>query len=132
MREVRAAIEELESASLPVTNAKIAELLGRTEQYVSEVRAEIASYNFASIEEEEASVGQMVANQYRINESQDEVIEKLNEVLQLLSERERKLIEGYYYKGWTFRKIGEELGITESRVSQLHKEIIGKMRKIVG
>jgi RNA polymerase sigma factor for flagellar operon FliA len=40
-----------------------------------------------------------------------------------LPKRERQIVEMYYFKGLTFREIGDILGITESRVSQLHSRM---------
>ncbi len=40
-----------------------------------------------------------------------------------LPERERQIVEMYYFQELTFREIGEVLGITESRVSQLHSRM---------
>jgi RNA polymerase sigma factor for flagellar operon FliA len=40
-----------------------------------------------------------------------------------LPERERQIVEMYYFQELTFREIGEILGITESRVSQLHSRM---------
>ena len=45
-----------------------------------------------------------------------------------LSTFERKLIYHYYYEGLTMRKISEIYDMSESRISQLHKEIITKLR----
>jgi len=45
-----------------------------------------------------------------------------------LPERERLLISLYYFEELTMREIGEVLGITESRVSQIHSRAAFRLR----
>ena len=55
-----------------------------------------------------------------------EVKDRLADAIESLPERERLVIALYYYENLTLREIGEVLGVTESRVSQLHtKAVIG-------
>lgn len=45
-----------------------------------------------------------------------------------LSPRQQEIVRMHYDEGRTLREIGEVLGITESRVSQLHAEAVGILR----
>ena len=55
-----------------------------------------------------------------------EVKDRLADAIESLPERERLVIALYYYENLTLREIGEVLGVTESRVSQLHtKAVLG-------
>jgi len=55
-----------------------------------------------------------------------ELKDRLADAIEHLPERERLVIALYYYENLTLREIGEVLGVTESRVSQLHtKAVIG-------
>lgn len=45
-----------------------------------------------------------------------------------LPPRERHVIESYYHDGQTLRQIGEGMGVTESRVSQLHTKALTRLR----
>ncbi len=51
-----------------------------------------------------------------------------------LPERERSLVEMYYYRDLTFKEIGKVLGVTESRISQLHsrlkKRLIARLQQV--
>ena len=68
----------------------------------------------------------------------EEVIEeqelklKLVEALELLTEKERRVIELYYYEDLTLKEISLVLEVSESRVSQLHTKALLKMRKKMG
>ncbi|MHB0975847.1 MAG: RNA polymerase sigma factor WhiG [Candidatus Aquicultorales bacterium] len=58
----------------------------------------------------------------------EEMKELLAEVLEKLTERERTVIALYYYEGMTLKEIGEILGVTESRVSQLHTKAVLRLK----
>ena len=45
-----------------------------------------------------------------------------------LPEREQILISLYYYEGLTLKEIGSVLGVTESRVSQMHSKAVLRLR----
>jgi RNA polymerase sigma factor for flagellar operon FliA len=45
-----------------------------------------------------------------------------------LADRERTVLTLYYYKGMTLAQIGKQLGLTESRVCQIHSKAIVQLR----
>jgi len=57
-----------------------------------------------------------------------EVKDRLADAIEALPERERLVIALYYYENLTLREIGEVLGVTESRVSQLHTKAVLALR----
>jgi len=57
-----------------------------------------------------------------------EMREALADVISRLPEREKLVITLYYYEELTLREIGEVLGVTESRVSQLHTKAILRLK----
>lgn len=57
-----------------------------------------------------------------------ELKDRLAEAIESLPDRERLVIALYYYETLTLREIGEVLGVTESRVSQLHTKAVLGMR----
>jgi RNA polymerase sigma factor FliA len=57
-----------------------------------------------------------------------EVRERIKAAMATLPERERKLISLYYFGDVTMKQIGSELGVNESRVSQLHARAISRLR----
>ena len=60
------------------------------------------------------------------------VKEVLKDTLETLTEKERKVIEFYYYEELTLKEISKILGVSESRISQLHTKALAKMRKRMG
>ncbi len=63
-------------------------------------------------------------------ESVDEIALRsvLAESIHDLSEREQKVIALYYFEGLTLAQIGEILGVTESRISQIHTKAVLSLR----
>jgi len=57
-----------------------------------------------------------------------EVKDRLADAIESLPERERLVVALYYYENLTLREIGEVLGVTESRVSQLHTKAVLALR----
>lgn len=58
----------------------------------------------------------------------NEVREIIGRAIDQLPEKERLLVSLYYYEELTMKEIGEVLGITESRVSQLHTRAVMRLR----
>jgi RNA polymerase sigma factor for flagellar operon FliA len=52
----------------------------------------------------------------------------LREALHALSDREQKVVALYYFEGMTLAQVGQVLGVTESRVSQIHSKIMLTLR----
>jgi RNA polymerase sigma factor FliA len=61
-----------------------------------------------------------------------EVRERIRVAIASLPPRERKVIGMYYYAEATMKQIGGEIGVNESRVSQLHARAIQRLRKALG
>ena len=55
-------------------------------------------------------------------------LEEVKEMLQKLPERERYILEQYYFENRHMIDIGRDLGVTESRICQLRKESLEKLR----
>ena len=60
---------------------------------------------------------------------ENEVRAHVRAALAALPPRERRIVSLYYFKEATMKQIGIEIGVNESRVSQLHARAIARMRK---
>jgi RNA polymerase sigma factor for flagellar operon FliA len=54
--------------------------------------------------------------------------DRMADAIARLPEREKLVVALYYYENLTLREIGEVLGVTESRVSQLHTKAVLRLR----
>ncbi len=61
-----------------------------------------------------------------------ELTKVLGEALELLTEKEQKVITLYYYEELTLKEISNILEVSESRVSQLHTRALQKMKTKMG
>jgi RNA polymerase sigma factor for flagellar operon FliA len=60
-----------------------------------------------------------------------EMRDLLAQAINRMSEREKTVVVLYYFEGLTLAQIGEVLGVTESRVCQLHtKAVLGLRAKL--
>ena len=86
------------------------------------------------LEDGEVSIEATLADEREgISERLDEESEKqeLMEALAELPERERNMLSLYYYEGLNLKEIGRILGVTESRVSQIHGKALSMLRAIM-
>jgi RNA polymerase sigma factor for flagellar operon FliA len=60
-----------------------------------------------------------------------ELKDRLANAIESLPDRERLVVALYYYENLTLREIGEVLGVTESRVSQLHTKAVLGLRGLL-
>ncbi len=118
----------------------IAQELGVSDEELSEWQSQLKITNVVSLNEfmEQGSEPVMDAKnnshfiqpEERVQET--ELKEKLNEAIQQLTEKERKVILLYYYEDLTLKEISRILNVSESRVSQLHTKALAKMQKSLG
>ncbi|MDE7172825.1 MAG: RNA polymerase sigma factor FliA [Helicobacter sp.] len=108
-----------------------------SDEYLSEVLGEeidkIRDAKFAS------SIAMVLPLDEQLNYTEESVVEAqieeeeligiITKVLGELSERAQLIVQLYYFEELNLREISEILEITESRISQIHKEIIKKIRK---
>ena len=62
--------------------------------------------------------------EFEVKENKEVLIHAINE----MGDREKTVITLYYYEGLTLAEIGEILGVTESRVSQIHTKSVLQLR----
>ena len=55
----------------------------------------------------------------------------LDRALEQVSERERRILSLYYEQDFSMKQIAEDLGVDESRISQIHATLLGRLKKNV-
>ena len=136
-RSVRDKLRTVQKAQLALE-----ERLGRTPE-VEEVAAEAgmpvqqvrdltkqASGNHANLDDFDLADELSAATDTGVEQGDDNAL--LMRMVQELAERDQVVIALYYFEGLTLAEIGSVLGVTESRVSQLHSRATATLRtKIV-
>lgn len=121
----------LEQTGVSPTDAELAEKLGITVDELLETFENARVQYFVSLDdfkEDSPALSNLLAAA-RTNAPDEqiertELIEKLAEAIQQLSEKQRQLILLYYQQHLTMKQIAEIFEITESRVSQMHASAI--------
>ncbi len=121
----------LEQTGTTPSDAELAEKLGITLDELYETFENERVRHFVSLDvsgEDSPALGDLVAatNTSAPDEliERAELIDKLAEAIQELSQRQRQLILLYYKQHLTMKQIAEIFEITESRVSQLHASAV--------
>lgn len=61
----------------------------------------------------------------------EELVDVIRDVLTKFDEREQIIIQLYYFEELTLKEISEIVNITESRISQIHKSVIRRIKELV-
>ena len=141
-RDIERAMAELERILHRVpTDGEIAEKLGLTEEELDDSLTDISRSSIAALDELwtiSGSSGDQVSLIDTIEDTsgpdpqgalaQTELRDALGDAIARLPEREKLVVTLYYYEELTLREIGDVLGVTESRVSQLHTKAILRLK----
>jgi RNA polymerase sigma factor for flagellar operon FliA len=141
-REIERAIADLEAKlGRAPSDSEIAQKLGVSQDELDDSLTEISRSSIAALDElwtVQGSSGDQIALIDTIEDTQgpepqsaldaSEVKEMVADAISRLPEREKLVITLYYYEELTLREIGEVLGVTESRVSQLHTKAILRLK----
>jgi len=148
-RSVRSRAREIEAAQAKLehelqrapTEAELAAKLNMTEEELQSALLEIANSSVYALDElwtvsdssgDQVSLLDTIADESAADPQEalasTEVKDLLTEAISGLPEREQLVVALYYYENLTLREIGEVLGVTESRVSQLHTKAVMRLK----
>ncbi|HEV2858943.1 MAG TPA: RNA polymerase sigma factor WhiG [Solirubrobacterales bacterium] len=139
IEQVQAKLEhELQRAP---TEGELAAKLNMTEEELQTALLEIANSSVYALDElwtvsdssgDQVSLLDTIADEGAADPQEalatTEVKDRLTEAIGGLPEREQLVVALYYYENLTLREIGEVLGVTESRVSQLHTKAVMRLK----
>jgi RNA polymerase sigma factor for flagellar operon FliA len=142
-RDIERAIADLEKRfHRAPTDEEISEKLGITEEELNESLLDISRSSIAALDELWTGSSPGGSDQVALIDTiedaeapdpqgalaETELKEALGDAIARLPEREKLVVTLYYYEELTLREIGEVLGVTESRVSQLHTKAILRLK----
>jgi RNA polymerase sigma factor for flagellar operon FliA len=148
-RSVRSRAREVERANAKLentlqrapTDTEIAAELGITVEELNESLVAISHASMVALDElwsVSDSSGDQVSLMETIEDARapdpakaldmGDLKDRIAESIARLPEREKLVIALYYYENLTLREIGDVLGVTESRVSQLHTKAVLRLR----
>ena len=107
----------------------LAEVLGEDVKKIKEARIASDIYSVIPIDEQYNAI---IADNVVENVQKDELVSLVRDILSSLSKREQTIIQLYYFEELSLGEISEILNITSSRISQIHKEVIKKIRNRLG
>jgi RNA polymerase sigma factor for flagellar operon FliA len=134
------AIDDLQMQLLrEPTNDEIAKHLGISLSEVAEIENYINYISMVSLENiifsDDQDVNLIGIIEDKNSPSPDayledkEQLEILTQAINLLKEKDRTILNLYYYEGLTLKEIGTVLSVSESRVCQLHSRSISNLRE---
>ncbi len=140
-KQLDTAMKELERRNgKPATDAEIAAYMGITEDELLDWQTQVKADNMISLNEyveqgNDISADKGISSGFETPEGvieKNELKEVLQEALELLTEKEKKVILLYYYEELTLKEISRVLEVSESRISQLHTKALQKMKTKMG
>lgn len=136
-REIVALIQQIEQEKGgEATEAEIAERMGVSLQEFQQMLADNNTSQMYSVDE----LQENYADSWEMNDEENallnplndavkqNLIEKITEHIAFIPEREQVLLQLYYLQDLNMKEIGLVLGITETRVSQLHSLAVKRLR----
>lgn len=139
-REIQRSLAELEHREKrSVTDEELADHMNMPVGTLQDQLAEISTLGLVALDEllntserDSASVGDLLpdprasdpVSEFETSETRDALVD----AIQRLNERDRLVVTLYYYEGLTLAEIGEVLGVTESRICQIHTKSVMSLR----
>lgn len=142
-KQIDDAIKKIEAETgEAASDEKVARELGISDNEYADWQSQMAVTNVISLDEfNESSSEDGTGSRETIADpgaGPEEVLEEkelkktLADALELLTEKERKVIVLYYYEELTLKEISNILEVSESRISQLHIKGLAKMKTKLG
>jgi RNA polymerase sigma factor FliA len=132
-RELERAQERLEGRlHRAATDSELAEELGMPVQEVRTLGRQVQLISVEALDESSGGVSELLADHGAPDPmavvQAAETLRQLAAAVDQLGERDRAVVRLYYLENRTLAEIGRLLGVTESRVCQLHTRLVGRLR----
>jgi RNA polymerase sigma factor FliA len=136
-REVEAAYSQIEQErGRAAEGEEVATLLGLSVNEFHELLNELRGLTITGLDRDDDDENNTRARQFAddaghtplANYEREEVRTHLTKAIDRLPERERQVVALYYIEELTMKEVGAVLGVTESRVSQIHTQAVLRLR----
>jgi len=111
------------------TDEQLSQMLDESVEKIHDARIASSIYTVMPLHDQ-LQVGDEGAALARVE--RDELVSVIKNVLDAYPEREQMIIQLYYFEELTLKEISEVLQITESRISQIHKSVLQKIKQNIG
>jgi RNA polymerase sigma factor FliA len=133
VRELERAQERLEGRLLrAATERELADELGVAVDELRSFTRQVQVISVEALEENSGGVSELLADESAPDPmaivQAHETLRQLSMAVGQLGERDRTVVRLYYLENRTLAEIGTLLGVTESRVCQLHSRLVGRLR----
>jgi RNA polymerase sigma factor for flagellar operon FliA len=111
------------------TNEELSEIIGEDVDKIKEARLAAEIYQVMPLNEQFSAYEKDTVSD---DIEQEELIGVITKILSSLTQREQMIIQLYYFEELSLKEISEILDITQSRISQIHKSVLRKVRDSAG
>ncbi len=139
-REIERALAELQARlHRAPTDDELAKELDLTPEQLADALTQVSMTSLAALDSaltgadgDTISIIDTVVDEGQV--TPDEAVDEramrqlVSEAMERLTDREQTVLALYYFDGMTLRQVGEVLGVTESRVCQIHSKAILALR----
>lgn len=110
-------------------DAYLAEILNESEDKIREARIASSISSVMPIDDQLINQDEESTEDRVIK---DDILEKIESILSTFQKRDQLIIQLYYYEELSLAEISEILNISQSRISQIHKKLINKIKERFG
>ena len=107
----------------------LAEKLNEDIEKIREARGVSGIITILPIDEQMELIGQSDVEQ---SIEREDLILKIEDALKDFDERDQMLVQLYYYEELNLKEISQIMNISESRISQIHKRLLDRIRRSLG
>lgn len=139
-REMEEAIQVLAARGIwSPAEIEVANEMGLTLARYQQLRSDLASVRLSSLQAESEESGGQAIDQIQASSSEDPLFcvllqeerRRLIAAIDILPEQERLVLTLFYYEELTMKEIAQVLGITNSRISQLHASALSRLGRYI-
>jgi RNA polymerase sigma factor for flagellar operon FliA len=134
-REVEAAYAQLEAMTGSATDEQVASFLNLSLAEFHQLLQDLRSLTITNLDSDEDDDNRPLLSQNighhntpGTNYETTEIRQNLVQAIDRLPQRQREVVALYYVEELTMKEVGAALGVTESRVSQIHTQAVLKLR----